>query len=164
MPPATDPARWLSDDEQRAWRAWIATSLLLPDRLNRDLQSTAGVSLPDYEILVRLSEAPGRRLRMSELAEATLSSRSRLTHQVDRMEKAGWVEREPCEDDRRGAFATLTPAGWDFLVESAPAHVASVRERLVDVLSAEEFAEFGRLCARIADHLEPGSGPLGSAY
>ena len=157
-------SRWLSDAEQRSWRAWIAVSLLLPDRLSRDLQETAGVSLADYEILVRLSEAPGRRLRMSELAEATLSSRSRLTHQVDRLQQAGWVERERCEDDRRGAYAIMTTDGWEFLVRAAPAHVASVRARLVDVLTAEEFAEFGRLCAIIADDLEAGPTSPVTAY
>lgn len=156
----THGPRWLTDAEQQSWRAWIAVSLLLPDRLSRDLQESAGISLADYEILVRLSEAPDRRLRMSDLAEATLSSRSRLTHQIDRLEKAGWVERERCEDDRRGAYAAMTTAGWEFLVQAAPAHVASVRARLVDVLSEEEFAEFGRLCATIADHLEGGASPI----
>ncbi len=149
-----DQTRWLSEEEQHAWRSWIAVSLLLPDRLSRDLQSSAGISLADYEILVRLSEAPNRRLRMSELAEATLSSRSRLTHQIDRLEKAGWVDREPCEDDRRGAFAVMTQTGWEFLVSAAPMHVASVHERLVDVLTPAEFAEFGRLCARVAERLD----------
>jgi DNA-binding MarR family transcriptional regulator len=147
--------RWLSDDEQRAWRAWIAASLLLPDRLSRDLQEQADVSLADYEILMHLSEAPGRRLRMSQLADATLSSRSRLSHQIDRLSSAGFVDREPCSGDRRGFFAVLTPAGWDFVVETAPAHVASVRARLVDVLTPDEFAEFGRLCAKVADRLQP---------
>ncbi len=144
--------RWLSDDEQASWRAWIAASLLLPDRLSRDLQEQAGISLPDYEILVYLSEAPARRLRMSELADHTLSSRSRLSHQVDRLTDAGLVDRQPCSDDRRGYFAVLTSAGWDFLVETAPVHVESVRENLVDVLTPKEFEEFGRLCAKIADH------------
>ena len=143
--------RWLSDDEQASWRAWIAASLLLPDRLSRDLQEQSGISLPDYEILVYLSEAPERRLRMSELASRTLSSRSRLSHQVDRLTDAGLVDRQPCSDDRRGYFAVLTPAGWDFLVETAPLHVESVRENLVDVLTPKEFAEFGRLCAKIAE-------------
>ena len=147
--------RWLSDDEQASWRAWIAASLLLPDRLSRDLQERAGISLPDYEILVYLSEAPGRRLRMSELAERTLSSRSRLSHQVDRLSDAGLVDRQPCSDDRRGYFAVLTPGGWDFLVATAPVHVDSVREHLVDVLTPREFAEFGRLCAKVAEGLLP---------
>lgn len=150
--------RWLSDDEQASWRAWIAASLLLPDRLSRDLQEQAGISLPDYEILVYLSEAPEWRLRMSELADRTLSSRSRLSHQVDRLTDAGLVDRQPCSDDRRGSFAVLTPAGWDFLVRTAPVHVESVREHLVDVLTPEEFAEFGRLCAKVADGLFPPAG------
>jgi DNA-binding MarR family transcriptional regulator len=146
--------RWLSDDEQQAWRAWVAVSLLLPDRLNRDLQEESDVSLADYEILMHLSEAPDRRLRMSQLADATLSSRSRLSHQIDRLSAAGLVDREPCSGDRRGFFAVLTPAGWDFVVKVAPAHVASVRARLVDVLTPDEFAEFGRLCAMVADRLK----------
>jgi DNA-binding MarR family transcriptional regulator len=150
--------RWLTDDEQRAWRAWIAASLLLPDRLSRDLQDEAGVSLADYEILVYLSESPDRRLRMSELADRTLSSRSRLSHQVDRLSDAGLVDRQPCSNDRRGYFAVLTSQGWDFLVASAPKHVASVREHLVDALTPEEFAEFGRLCAKVAEQLRPPAG------
>ena len=147
--------RWLDADEQRSWRAWIAATLLLPDRLSRDLQESAGISLADYEILVHLSESPERRLRMSELAEATLSSRSRLSHQIDRLTAAGFVDRQPCSEDRRGAFAVLTPAGWDFLVESAPVHVASVRDNLVDVLTPEEFAELGRICAIVSERLRP---------
>lgn len=143
--------RWLSEEEQASWRAWIAASLLLPDRLNRDLQEQAGLSLPDYEILVHLSEAPERRMRMSDLANATLSSRSRLSHQVDRLEAEGLVEREACLDDRRGAFAVLTARGWKTLVATAPTHVESVRAHLVDVLTPEEFAELGRICGVIAE-------------
>ena len=145
--------RWLTESEQQAWRSWIAISLLLPDRLSRDLQDQSGISLADYEILVHLSEAPDRRLRMSDLADATLSSRSRLTHQIDRLHALGWVERERCEGDRRGAYAVLTDSGWDFLVRTAPVHVDSVRSHLVDVLSPEEFVEFGRLCAVVAQRL-----------
>lgn len=147
--------RWLSDDQQAAWRAWIAMSLLLPDRLSRDLQERAGISLADYEILVHLSESSARRLRMSELADLTLSSRSRLSHQVDRLDSAGFVERQPCAEDRRGSFAALTPRGWDFLVETAPVHVASVREHLVDVLTPEELATLGGIARKIADRLRP---------
>ena len=160
----TDVTRWLDDEQQAAWRAWIAASLLLPDRLSRDLQDRAGISLADYEILVHLSESPGRRLRMSELADLTLSSRSRLSHQVDRLDDAGLVSREPCSEDRRGSFAVLTPAGWDFLVATAPAHVESVREHLVDVLTPEEFATFGRLCAKVAERLRPTEPDKGSCH
>ncbi len=145
--------RWLSEHEQDAWRSWVAVSLLLPDRLGRELQAQANISLADYEILVNLSEAPEHRLRMSDLASATLSSRSRLSHQIDRLTEAGLVDRQPCSGDRRGFFAVLTPAGRDFLVRVAPLHVESVREHLVDVLTPGEFAEFGRLCSLVSDHL-----------
>ena len=147
--------RWLTDEEQTAWRAWIAATILLPDRLSRDLHEERGLTLADYEILVHLSEAPGRRLRMSELADATLSSRSRLSHQIDRLATAGLVDREPCQDDRRGYFAVLTAEGWRTIVATAPIHVESVRRHLVDVLTPEEFAELGRLCRIIAEHARP---------
>ena len=147
--------RWLSDDEQAAWRSWIAATILLPDRLSRDLQEQKGLTLPDYEILVHLSEAPGRRMRMSELADATLSSRSRLSHQIDRLATAGLVDREPCQDDRRGYFAVLTAEGWRTIVDTAPTHVESVRRHLVDVLTPEEFADLGRLCRKIAEQARP---------
>lgn len=150
--------RWLTEDEQRSWRAWLAASLLLQDRLTRELQAQHGLTMADYEILVRLSEVEGRRMRMSELAEVTLSSRSRLSHQIDRMEKAGLVERQLCADDRRGAFAALTEQGWTTLVATAPDHVTSVRDHLVDVLTPAEFAALGSACQKVADHLgEPSS-------
>ncbi len=145
--------RWLSQDEQVYWRSWISANLLLPDRLGRDLQEETGLTLADYEILVRLSEAPDRRLRMSELADVTLSSRSRLSHQIDRMQRAGQVDRQECTDDRRGYFAVLTDAGYDVLVAAAPVHVESVRRRMVDVLTPEEFAEFGRINQKLIDAL-----------
>ena len=144
---------WLSAQEQQDWRAWLAASALLNDRLSRDLQAAHGLTLADYEILVWLSEHPERRLRMSELAERTLASRSRLSHQVDRMERAGLVERQQCDDDRRGAFAVLTPAGLQAIRSAAPDHVASVRENLVDVLTPEEFRALGAACRKIGDAL-----------
>lgn len=145
--------RWLTEDEQRSWRAWLAASLLLQDRLNRDLQEQHGITTADYEILVRLSEAPDRRIRMSDLASLTLSSRSRLSHQIDRMEKAGLVERQACQDDRRGAYTVLTDTGWQTLVAAAPDHVESVRLHLLDPLTAREFAALGDACAKVADSL-----------
>ena len=145
--------RWLTEDEQQSWRAWVAASLLLQDRLNRDLQEQHGLTMADYEILVRLSESPDRRMRMSDLASTTLSSRSRLSHQVDRMVKAGLVERQACEADRRGAFAVLTDLGWETLVAAAPDHVESVRAHLVDQLTPKEFAALGAACQKVSDHL-----------
>ncbi len=148
--------RWLSEKEQQHWRAWLSASQLLNDRLSRDLQEQHGLTIADYEILVNLSEAPDRRLRMSELAEATLSSRSRLSHQVDRMTKAGLVTRESCADDRRGSFAVLTEEGWQALVAAAPDHVASVRAHLLDVLTPQQFAALGEACAEVAKRLDGG--------
>ena len=146
--------RWLTEDQQRAWRAWLSASLLLNDRLNRDMQEQHGLTMADYEILVRLSEVADRRMRMSELAEVTLSSRSRLSHQIDRMEKAELVERQVCDHDRRGSFAALTDKGWTILVQAAPDHVESVRTHLVDVLSPKDFAHLGAACQKVSDHLE----------
>lgn len=145
--------RWLSEQEQAHWRAWLAASQLLNDRLSRDLQEHHGLTIADYEILVNLSEAPERRMRMSDLAAATLSSRSRLSHQIDRMTKAGLVEREACADDRRGSFTVLTQRGWDVLVTAAPDHVESVRQHLLDVLTPVEFTALGMACAKVADEL-----------
>ena len=153
MPYTVGMTRWLTQDEQRSWRAWLSASTLLMDRLGRELQEQHGLSGADYEILVRLSEVPDRRMRMSDLADATLSSRSRLSHQIDRMEKADLVRREVCSDDRRGAFAVMTDSGWTTLVAAAPDHVTSVREHLVDQMSPEEFAALGAACRKVADHL-----------
>lgn len=144
---------WLDEEQQQHWRAWIAANALLTDAFSRDLQEAHGLTLADYEILVRLSESADRRMRMSDLAEATLSSRSRLSHQIDRMERAGFVERVPCTDDKRGFFAVLTNTGWNKLVAAAPFHVSSVRERIVDVLTPTEFAALGQASKRLLDHL-----------
>lgn len=146
--------QWLDAEQQRHWRAYLAASTLLSDRLSRELQASHGMTMADYEILVRLSEAPDRRLRMSELADNTLSSRSRLSHQVDRLEKAGWVKREACETDRRGANAVLTDHGFSVLEAAAPTHVAGVREHLVDLLTPEQFAALGSALAAVAEHLQ----------
>lgn len=145
--------QWLTKKQQADWRAWLSASQLLNDRLDRDLQADRRLTLADYEILVRLSESDDHRMRMSDLADATLSSRSRLSHQVDRMVKTGLVERQPCDDDRRGAFAALTKHGWQALVDAAPDHVRSVREHLVDQLTAAEFAALGSACRKVAEHL-----------
>lgn len=146
-------SRWLSESEQVQWRSWIAANQLLRDRLGRDVHEATGLTFADYEILVRLSESPERRMRMSELAQVAFSSRSRLSHQIDRMQKAGYVTREECRDDRRGYFAVLTDEGFQALVAAAPVHVDSVRRRIVDVLTPEEFAELGRLSQKLVDAL-----------
>jgi len=146
--------RWLNREQQKHWRAWIATSILLNNRLSQELQLSDDLTINDYEILVRLSETEGRAMRMSELATQTMLSRSRLSHQIDRMERAGLVERTVCDTDRRGQVATMTDIGWQALVKAAPHHVESVREHFVDLLTDEEFTALGKALRKIADHLE----------
>ncbi|SHG17397.1 transcriptional regulator, MarR family [Jatrophihabitans endophyticus] len=136
---------WLSPAEQRAWRAYVESTKVLFDALDRQLQRDADMPHAYYQLLVRLSEADGRSLRMSELAELTLSSRSRLSHAIARLEERGWVIRSDCETDRRGQIATLTDAGFDVLATAAPGHVAAVRRFLVDGLSADQLAELARI-------------------
>lgn len=145
---------WLSDSEQQTWRSFLTANRKLQDHLGRDLQSKHNLSLADYEILVNLSEAPGRRIRMSELADLTLSSRSRLSHQVDRMVKAGQLVREDCPDDRRGLFAVMTDEGFAALEKAAPDHVAGVRAYFVDLFSERELAAMGKLCGKVDDRLD----------
>jgi len=133
--------RWLTADEQRAWRAFLSATQVLNAQLDRELQRDSGIPHGYYEILVRLSEAPGRVLRMSELAQAAESSRSRLSHAVARLEEAGWVRRESCPTDRRGSFARLTDEGFAALEAAAPAHVASVRRHLIDQLTPAQVRQ-----------------------
>jgi DNA-binding MarR family transcriptional regulator len=145
--------RWLDDEEQRTWRAFIAAFRLLFEQLDRELQRDAGIPHTYYEILARLSEAPGRALRMSELAERTDSSRSRLTHAIDRLAERGWVRREDCATDRRGQMAVLTDAGMDTLRAAAPIHVEGVRSHLFDQLTAEQVGQLRTISEAIQQHL-----------
>jgi DNA-binding MarR family transcriptional regulator len=144
--PRTSP-RWLTEEEQRAWRAYIRLAQLLMRQLDRDL-NPFGLSMHDYEILVELSEAPHRRMRMTELADRTAQSRSRLSHQINRMEAKGLVGRENCEGDKRGTFAVLTPHGAATIEQVAPYHVASVRRHFIDQLGSLELTA-------LADAYEP---------
>ena len=137
--PRTSAPRWLSDEEQRAWRAYIRLAQLLMRQLDRDLHPF-GLSMHDYEILVELSEAPHHRMRMTELADRTAQSRSRLSHQVNRMEAKGLVSREDCEGDKRGTFAVLTQHGAATISQVAPYHVDSVRRHFIDQLGQPELS------------------------
>lgn len=138
------PPAWLTDDEQGAWRSLLRGINVLTSCLDADLQPH-GVSLSEYEILAVVSESPDRLIRMSALAEQVVQSRSRLTHAANRLEKRGWVERRRTADDGRGVLLTLTDNGMEALRCLAPVHLASVRARLTNLLSAGEFAELGRL-------------------
>ena len=144
---------WLSEPQQRAWRAYINGSTLLFERLDRDLREQFDVSLPEYEILVRLSESPQRSLRMALLASSVSHSRSRVTHTIARMEGKGLVERRACPTDGRGVIATLTPQGWNRLVQAAPVHVEGVRRHLVDVADEDDLAAVGRVFAEVGERL-----------
>ena len=143
--------RWLSAEEQRAWRAFLVATQDLFDQIDHQLTRDSGLSQADYEILVRLSEADGGRLRMSELAERALFSRSRLSHAVGRLEKDGLVAREACATDRRGMFAILTPGGRRRLEEAAPGHVTQVRKLMFDKLLPDQVAQLEAICRRISD-------------
>lgn len=148
-----EPVRWLDDDEMRAWRSLVAVSSRLFEQLDAELRGEHDLALADYEILSNLSEAPDRRLRMSQLAERAMVSRSRLTHHVTRMEAEGLVTREACPTDRRGAYAVLTPAGMARVEEAAPTHVAGVRRLFVDLLPRPEVPA-------VADALSDVAGAL----
>lgn len=145
--------RWLSAEQQAQWRAFRDGNALLNDVLARELDADSGLSLGEYEVLVRLSEAPGRTMRMSELADGLAHSRSRLTHTIRRMEAAGLVERTACREDARGVNATMTEAGWERLVAAAPGHVRAVREHLVDVLTADQLEALGSAMQAVTDAL-----------
>ncbi len=145
--------KWLDDDEQRTWRAFLVANRLLMDRLDRQLQNDAGIPHTYYEILVRLSEVPGRSLRMSQLASSSMSSRSRLSHAVARLEEAGWVVRRECSTDRRGAVAELTDAGLAALEAAAPGHVEAVRAHLFNQLTPVQVRQLGEICKTLAGHL-----------
>lgn len=144
--------RWLSDAEQCAWRTHLDVSRLLMHQLEKDLQPF-GLTMNDYEILVNLSESDDQRMRMSDLASATLQSKSRLSHQITRMESAGLVRRENCESDRRGLYAVLTEAGAATMLKVAPHHVASVRKHFMDLLTPEALKQLHATLAPVADHL-----------
>ena len=150
--PQTSLPRWLTDDEQRAWRAYIQLAQLLMRQLDRDLHPF-GLSMHDYEILVELSEAPMNRLRMTDLADRTAQSRSRLSHQISRMESRGLVVREGCEGDKRGTFAVLTELGAETIGRVAPHHVASVRRHFIDGLAADGLGTLTDACEPVLDRL-----------
>ena len=147
---AVEEVRWLTPEQQVSWRSYLLGVARLTEALSRELDEDSGLSLSEYEILVRLSEAPERTARMSELASSLVHSRSRLTHTVSRLERRGLVERRSCADDRRGVNVAMTEAGHALLVAAAPGHVRTVREQLVDVLTPEQLTALGEAMALVA--------------
>ncbi|RYE77522.1 MAG: MarR family transcriptional regulator [Myxococcales bacterium] len=148
-----DEVQWLDADQQASWRAFIMGQTLLLDRLDRDLRQAHGISLTEYEVLVRLSEQPRNRLRMALLADAMCHSRSRVTHTIGRMERMDLVERVAADGDGRGVEAVMTRAGQRLLKDAAPMHVRSVRDNLIDLASPEDFAALGRIFDAVSDRL-----------
>jgi len=147
--------RWLTGAEQRVWREFMAAVDMLHGHVEGQLQHEAKMPHAYYEVLVALSEAPDRSLRMSELAERCRSSRSRLSHAVARLEDSGWVRRASCPTDKRGSFASLTADGFAALEAAAPGHVQAVREALFDALTPEQVWQLGEISAAIRTKLTP---------
>ena len=145
--------RWLDESQQRSWRGFVLGSTLLTEQLDQDLRRDFQLSLPEYEILVRLSEAPGRTMRMAHLADAVCHSRSRVTHTVKRLEADDLVVRDLCADDGRGVEARLTDKGFALLEDAAHVHVTGVRDYLVDLVSPDDFAALGRVMNAVTDKL-----------
>ncbi len=145
---------WLTEPQQRVWRRWLATNALLPVALHRELQADAGLSLPDFEVLVKLSESPEARVRVSDLARELTWERSRLSHHVTRMERRSLVEREECRDDGRGAFVALTAEGRAAIEGAAPAHASTVRALVFDQLTAEEVEVLGSALSKVLARLD----------
>ncbi|HXA59191.1 MAG TPA: MarR family transcriptional regulator [Streptosporangiaceae bacterium] len=147
--------RWLDATQQRHWRAYIDGSVRLHDMLDQSLKATHGLSVAEYEILVRLSEAKDHRLRMAELAEHASQSRSRLSHTCGRLERQGLVVRKTCPDDRRGVFAHLTEKGYAVLEKAAHDHVGTVRDYFIDVVDPEDLEAVGRAFGAVARTIDP---------
>ena len=152
MAARSDEPKWLTEREMRAWRSYIIASRRLLEALEGDIAGH-DLSMADYEVMAQLSEAPGRRMRMSELAELAMISKSRLSHRMKVMEKAGWIRREICAEDRRGSWAVMTERGWRAIVAAAPDHVASVRYRFIDQLTPKEQEELSALFGKVTDEL-----------
>ncbi|WFF08482.1 MarR family transcriptional regulator [Micromonospora sp. WMMD1076] len=148
-----DEPRWLDEQEDRAWRGYRRMRRLLDLELARELMQDTGLSEPDYDVLSDLSETPEQRLRLSELADRMLWSRSRLSHHISRMQQRGLVTREECATDGRGSVVVLTPAGRRAVEAAAPGHVAAVRRHLIDRLTPAEVSALGTLSQRVIDHL-----------
>ncbi|MBB4932632.1 DNA-binding MarR family transcriptional regulator [Lipingzhangella halophila] len=147
--------RWLSAEEQRAWRPFAALLLQLPAALDADLQDDAGLTHFEYLVLASLSEAPEETVRMSELAVIVNGSQSRLSHVVGRLERRDWVRREPCPDDGRATNAVLTKEGRAKVEASAPGHVEAVRRRVFDALTPEQVAQLRDIARSVHGRLAP---------
>jgi DNA-binding MarR family transcriptional regulator len=158
----TDELSWLTDKQQHVWRGWLAANALLPAALHRELQADAGLSLPDFDVLVHLTDSPEGRVRVTDLARALSWEKSRASHHLTRMERRGLVAREECRDDGRGAFVVLTPEGRTAIEQAAPAHVATVRRLVFDALTPHEAEVMAGVVEKVLARLEVGD-PAGAS-
>jgi DNA-binding MarR family transcriptional regulator len=147
--------KWLDDEQQRTWRAWLTVAELVPRALDAQLQRDAGISHAAYVVLAMLSESPNRSRRMSDLALRANQSQSRLSHTVARLEDRGWVRRERASEDGRGNVAVLTDAGWDVVRSAAPGHVAAVREAMFDPLNHRQTIALCEALQAVVERLDP---------
>lgn len=154
--------RWLTDEEQRAWRGYLTMHAQLTTQLNRQLQRDSGLSLPDFAVLVELTDQRDARMRFGALVEALQWDKSRTSHQVARMHRRGLVTREDCPDDARSTYIVLTDYGRRTVEQAAPGHVATVREFVFDQLSAQETDTLAQISERVLSRLRDGVQPPGS--
>ena len=148
-----DESPWLSADAQRLWRRWLRLNALLPAVLNRELQADAGLSLPDFEVLVQLTDTPEGRVRVTDLARDLNWERSRLSHHITRMESRGLVERTECREEGRVAWVVLTKRGRAAIERAAPGHAATVRRLIFDDLTPQEFKVMNGVIDKVLDRL-----------
>ena len=146
---------WLTEHQQRVWRRWLAVNAQLPAALHRELQAHAGLSLPDFEVLVQVTESPEGRVRVTDLARALSWEKSRASHHLTRMERRGLVKREECRDDGRGAFVVLTPDGRTAIEHTAPGHVRTVRSLVFDDLTETEVETLNSALGKVLARLDP---------
>jgi DNA-binding MarR family transcriptional regulator len=149
--------KWLTPEERTAWRALLGVAVLLPGALDTQLRRDAAITSFDYMVLAMLAEAEDRTLRMSELAQRTNASLSRLSHVVAKLEGRCWVRRHPCPEDGRVTLASLTDEGWAAMSRLAPGHVAAIRALVLDALDEEDVEDLRRVCTRILRRLDPAS-------
>lgn len=154
--------RWLTAEEERVWRRWLTLNARLSATLQRELQDDAGLSMPDYEVLVHLTDSPESRIRVTDLARLLQWERSRVSHHVTRMESRRLVQRKECSEDARGAFVVITPQGRAAIEQAAPGHVNAVRRLIFDALSPEEIDAFAAIIDKALAQLnnQPGRPPI----
>jgi DNA-binding MarR family transcriptional regulator len=151
--------RWLTAEEERVWRRWLTLNARLSATLQRELQDDAGLSMPDFEVLVHLTDSPEGRMRVTDLARLLRWERSRVSHHVTRMESRRLVQRVECAEDGRGAFIVITPQGRAGIEQAAPGHVNTVRRLVFDALSPEEVDAFGTIIEKALAQLDNPARP-----